>query len=97
MQEEPRAMSPEGLEALQTCTLRFLSLWKSFGGHLVFKHHCMWHLAERASEHGNPRFYWTYADEGENRVMSAVAKTLHGGHTFYTTFLQKVLPEVCAR
>ena len=37
-----------------------------------------------------------YADEQENRVMGSVAKSLHGGNTFYLSFLQKVLPEVCA-
>eukprot|EP00969_Alexandrium_andersonii_P043955 1927476-Alexandrium_andersonii.AAC.1 len=71
MEAEPRNMSTAGLEQLRGHTLRFLRLWKASGGHLVFKHHCMWHLAERAKLHGNPKFYWTYADEGENRVMSA--------------------------
>ena len=75
---------------------RFLSCWKAYGGHCVPKHHFAWHLAQRARTQGNPRFYWTYADEQENRVMGSVAKSLHGGNTFYLSFLQKVLPEVCA-
>jgi hypothetical protein len=54
-----------------------------------------WHIVERIPEHGNPRFYWTYPDEGQNRIMGNVAKSLHGGATFYVTFLQKVLAESC--
>jgi len=72
---------------------RVLAHWSSFGGHMVFKHHCAWHLSERATRHGNPKYYWTYADEQDNRVMGTVAKKLHGGRTFYLTFLKKVLPE----
>ena len=95
MEEEPRNMSAQGLLLLRRHMTRFLTFWKSFGGHLVFKHHMAWHLAERAASHGNPKCYWTYPDEGENRQMGTVAKSLHGGNTFYLTFLQKVLPEVC--
>ena len=43
---------------------------------------------------GTQGFIGPYADEQENRVTGAVAKSLHGGNTFYLTFLQKVLPEV---
>ena len=94
MQAEPRRMSPGGLHDLQSSMSRFLTHWKLFGGHVVFKHHCAWHMVERAAWHGNPKYYWTYADEQENRVMKSVAQSLHGGNTFYLTFLQKVLPEV---
>ena len=96
MQVEGRQMTSGGLHQLRSSMFRFLTCWKSFGGHCVPKHHFAWHLAQRASTQGNPRFYWTYADEQENRVMGSVAKSLHGGNTFYLTFLQKVLPEVCA-
>ena len=96
MQVEGRQMTPGGLHQLQSSMCRFLSCWKAMGGHCVPKHHFAWHLVQRASTQGNPRFYWTYADEQENRVMGSVAKSLHGGNTFYLTFLQKVLPEVCA-
>jgi len=94
MESEPRHMSSAGLRTLQSSMTRFLAHWKLFGGHLVYKHHCAWHLAEAASRHGNPKYYLTYADEQENRVMGAVAKSLHGGNTFYLTFLQKVLPDM---
>eukprot|EP00969_Alexandrium_andersonii_P188710 8339674-Alexandrium_andersonii.AAC.1 len=59
------------------------------GVHFVAKHHFAWYLAERAAWLGNPKAYWTYADEEENRCVSAVAKSLHGGSTFYTAFVQK--------
>ena len=95
MNSEPRQMSALGLRQLQASMSRFLLHWKAFGGHMVFKHHMAWHLAERAGRHGNPKFYWTYADEQENRVMGSVARSLHGGNTFYLTFLQKILPEAC--
>ena len=94
MKEEPRRMTSAGFRALPSSMSKFLAHWKAYGGHLVYKHHMAWHLVQRASRHGNPRDYWTYADEQENRVMGAVAKSLHGGNTFYLTFLQKVLPEV---
>ena len=94
MQAEPRIMSPGGLRDLQSSMCRCLNHWKLFGGHIVFKHHCVWHMVERAPRHGNPKYYWTYADEQQNRVMKSVAQSLHGGNTFYLTFLQKVLPEV---
>ena len=96
MQAEPRHMTSKGIYELQSSMSRFLASWKAYGGHCVFKHHCAWHLAQRAPTQGNPRFYWTYADEQENRVMGSVAKSLHGGNTFYLHFLQNVLPEVCA-
>ena len=93
MKAEPRHMSQMGLRQLQRHIGSFLVHWKAYGGHLVFKHHAAWHLAERAARHGNPKYYWTYADEQENRVMGTVAKKLHGGRTFYQTFLQRILPE----
>ena len=94
MHDSPRQMSPDALRVLESSMSRFLTHWTAWGGHVVFKHHMAWHLAQRARRHGNPRYYWTYADEGENRVMSSVAKSLHGSNSFYITFLQKVLPEV---
>ena len=76
MEAEPRQMTPGGLFALQSSMSKFLVNWRAWGGHCVFKHHMAWHMVERASQHGNPRFYWTYADEQENRVMSQVAKII---------------------
>ena len=91
MQAEPRQMTSAGLRQLRQHMTRFLTYWKAFGGHLVPKHHFAWHIVERADRNGNPMFYWTYADEQENRVMSAVAKSLHGGNTFCFAVLEKVL------
>ena len=96
MKSEPRDMSPGGLRTLESSMSRFLASWKAWGGHCVPKHHMAWHLVQRARQHGNPKFYWTYADEGENRMMSSVAKSLSGTRTFYLTMLQKVLPEAGA-
>eukprot|EP00959_Pyramimonas_sp_CCMP1952_P261211 5461262-Pyramimonas_sp.AAC.1 len=73
--------------------MEFLHSWKESEGHHVFKFHMAFHVVEQASAKGNPRAYWTYADEAENRLMGFVAKALHGGRTFYTRFLQRVLPE----
>ena len=83
-------MSSDGLAKLRRSTTRYLTFYKAAGGHLVYKHHMAWHLVERTEVHGNPRFYWTYADENQNRLMGRVAKSLHGGQTFYSTFLEKV-------
>ena len=91
---EPRQMSAHGLNSLQENLLGFLASWKAFGGHMVYKHHACVHLCQAAERLGNPRFYWTYADEEENRKMSLVSRQLHKGRTFYITLLQRVLPEV---
>eukprot|EP00969_Alexandrium_andersonii_P034139 1492994-Alexandrium_andersonii.AAC.1 len=69
MRREPRRMTPGGLASLQQHMATFLTFWKSFGGHLYYKHHMAWHLAKDAGVAGNPRFYHTYPDEGENRVV----------------------------
>ena len=95
MYREPRRMSDDGLASLRSNMLRFWAFWKAWGGHLVHKHHMCVHLVERSFLQGNTKSSWTYADEGENRTMSRVAKTLHGGSTFYERLLEKVLPEVC--
>ena len=88
-------MSGQSLRSLQRRTLHFLRWWGEYGGHQVYKHHALFHIAERAAMHGNPRTYWTYFDEQTNKVMQSVAKSLHPGRKFYVTFLQKVLCDVC--
>ena len=68
MQAELRAMSNDGLRDLQSSMSRVLAHWKLFGGHVVFKHHCAWHMVEGASRHVNPKLYWAYADEQETEL-----------------------------
>ena len=97
LKNEGRNLSSGSLNKLRQHATRFLTFWKRFGGRETPKHHFFWHIAERADIHGNPRMYWTYLDESENRAMSQVAKSLHGGSTFYVTFLQRVLPEEAGR
>jgi hypothetical protein len=94
LKTQERCMSAESIDRVRTAMTRFLTYWKVSGGHMVIKHHYVWHLVERITDHGNPLCYWKYADEGENRVMASVAKTLHGGDSFYITFLQKALLKV---
>ena len=96
MREEDRRMSAVGLRSFREAMCTCLITWKMSGGHMVPKHHFAWHLVERAAENGNPRFSWTYSDEQENRAMGTVAKSLWNGPTWYRSFLQKVLAEVCA-
>ena len=96
MREEDRRMTLGGFRTLRDAMCEFLVTWKLSGGHVVPKHHFAWHLAERAATNGNPRFSWTYIDEQENRAMGTVAKSLWNGPTWYRSFLQKVLAEVCA-
>ena len=80
------------LVSLQTGCLGFLQAWKEYKGHCVFKFHMMVHLGEQVAQKGNPTWYWTYPDESENRNMQRVAKSLHGGSTFYDRMLEKVHP-----
>eukprot|EP00959_Pyramimonas_sp_CCMP1952_P044435 928619-Pyramimonas_sp.AAC.1 len=75
--------------SLQTNTIAFLNAWAEFGGHSVFKFHMCIHLAQQIAVKGNPTGYWTYPDESENRVMQKVAKSLHGGSTFYVRMIEK--------
>ena len=88
---EPRDMSAAGLKQLQAAILQCLNSWKSYRGKLVFKFHMFFHLGERAASMGNPKSYWTYADEELNRQMGGIAKVLHKGPRFYLSFLQRVL------
>ena len=48
-------------------------LWKVVPKLHMFVHLCQW----QCQEHGNPRFFWTYADEDMVGRMAEVAKTCH--------------------
>ena len=93
MQREPMKMSPLGVQLLQAHMSEFLKAWKAAGGHMYYKHHMAWHMAQQCDRTGNPRFSHTYPDETENRYMGTVAKSCHGGHSFYKSFLLKVCPD----
>ena len=41
------------------------------------KHHLWLHLIQRAGYLGNPRMYWTFADEGANRELARIAGASH--------------------
>ncbi len=45
MRASPRRMSAEQLHARRDGMTRFLTLYKHWGGHMVYKHHAAWHLA----------------------------------------------------
>ena len=92
---EPRSMSVEGLRDLQKACLQCVNHWKRYRGKLVFKFHMMFHLGERAAHIGCPSACWTYPDEELNRRMGNLAKVVHKGRRFYTSFLQRTLVEVC--
>ena len=91
----PRRLSPDTQRDLEDCAFAFVHFWKRSGGHKVFKHHAFLHLVLRSRVMGNPRRYWTYLDEGENRAMASIAKSLHQGSNFYFAFLEKCIPELC--
>eukprot|EP00959_Pyramimonas_sp_CCMP1952_P244321 5107118-Pyramimonas_sp.AAC.1 len=95
MAANPRVMSEGATRSLQRAMLRSLNFWRAWGGKLVFKHHCCVHLVANVRKHGNPKFYTCYPDERLNRVMGRIAKSVHGGETFYSTFLGKVIPSRC--
>eukprot|EP00959_Pyramimonas_sp_CCMP1952_P281578 5885523-Pyramimonas_sp.AAC.1 len=60
----------------------------------MYTFHVAIHLAEQVVAKGNPRAYWTYPDEAENRFVKTVAMPLHGGGTSYVRFLEKVIPAI---
>eukprot|EP00959_Pyramimonas_sp_CCMP1952_P317149 6637676-Pyramimonas_sp.AAC.1 len=43
MAPEPRRMSRKGLGILQQRMCHFLWAWRSYGGHMVYKHHAAYH------------------------------------------------------
>ncbi len=92
---EPRVMSADGLKQLRASISKCCNEWKRYKGKLVFKFHMFYHIGERAETMGNPRAYWTYADEELNRQMGAVAQMLHKGPRFYLSFLQRILVDEC--
>eukprot|EP00959_Pyramimonas_sp_CCMP1952_P023110 485982-Pyramimonas_sp.AAC.1 len=61
---------------------------------MVYKHRMCFHLVKSSRYLGNPRFYWTYVDEGANRALAPVAKSVHHGSTFYFSVLEKLMPAV---
>jgi len=95
MAANPRVMSEGAIRNLQRAMMRHLTFWRAWGGKLGFKHHCSVHLVANVRKHGNPKFYTCYPDERLNRVMGRVGKSVHGGETFYDTFLGKVIPSRC--
>ena len=54
------------------------------GGSLKPKWHMMCHAIERLHLFGNPRFYWTYRDEGMNGVLAKIARSCHRRHWMET-------------
>ena len=50
-----------------------LKMWKLTPRMHLFVHLCEWQIAT----HGNPRYYWCYADEALVGLMSEVAATCH--------------------
>ena len=92
--EDARQLPQQTYNTLCSATCRFLSFWDAYGGHKVYKFYALFDIIRRSCKHGNPKFYHTYADEQETRVLGTVAKKLHGGHTFYVRFLQRVLMDV---
>eukprot|EP00959_Pyramimonas_sp_CCMP1952_P334780 7010511-Pyramimonas_sp.AAC.1 len=75
MASNPRVMTESAAKNMQRHMLRFLRFWQSWGGHVVYKHHCSVHLVANLLRHGNPKFYTVYPDERLNRVMGRVAKS----------------------
>ena len=61
-------------------------LWKLMPKLHLFLHLCEW----QALEQGNPRYYWTYADEDLQGTMAEVAESCHAS-TMTTNALFKWL------
>ena len=52
-------------------------LYKRAGGHLVYKHHGIIHLALSAKLHGNPKCASSYEDEHENGIVARIGAVVH--------------------
>ena len=50
-----------------------VKMWKLMPKLHLFLHLCEW----QAQSHGNPRFFWTYADEDLAGIMADVAASCH--------------------
>ena len=88
LDSEPLILSADAAEELKTLGLRFCDLysdlaptsyesrikaWKGSPKLHMFQHMCEW----QGPELGNPRFFWTYADEDMVGRMIKAARSCH--------------------
>ena len=57
-----------------------LAGWRKAKMNLVPKVHLFFHMIERATEKGNPRFYGTFLDESLNKTFRDLVRTAHVNH-----------------
>ncbi len=75
---DSRAMAPHRLAGLEAAAWGFIQSWAQAEGHPVPKLHYFVHLVEQARTAGNPAFFTTYVDEGFNRQVKKLARSVHG-------------------
>lgn len=90
LRENPRVMPHDVRTELMDQMLRMLHSYKEAGGHLVPKHHLMFHLIRNVSEHGNARAYHCFYDESLNGKIAKIASKLHP-RTFAETVFRRLL------
>ena len=88
MQKATRAFTVEESDKLLCKTFEFLDYWSLAKAYRMPKHHVLVHLARDAAWAGNPRFYWTYADESMNMDVVRIAQSTHIAE-FYDRCLSK--------
>ena len=59
-------------------------------------HHLLWHLIDNIRRNGNPSFYHTYADEGENSIIGQVSMSVRG-KTYYKSLFIMLFAEFLCR
>ena len=78
MEQEPRRMTLQARNRLIASMVNHVTLYRSAGGHMVYKHHGAIHMALNAGFQGNPRHVSTYEDEHENGETAKISLRVHG-------------------
>jgi hypothetical protein len=86
---EHRHMSLSSRQRLMNAAINFLVAYRSYGGHMVPKHHSLVHLTQDSNDNGNPSYFSTYQDEHDNGVIAAIGGKL-SPTTFYNSLWERL-------
>jgi hypothetical protein len=77
LSENDRHMTHQHQLQLASLFMMAFTCFSRAGGALKPKWHLMLHCIQKITFFGNPRFYWTYKDEGTNGVLAKIARSCH--------------------
>ena len=89
LRSEHRYMSLEARARLMDLNITMVEAWRHYGGHMVTKHHNMFHLTQSSNGAGNPQYVATYQDESDNGVVARLGEHLHA-ITWYISLWERL-------